>query len=261
MLSSLRPERYPERASDMRWLRATAVAATPVRGQVKNPARRGKIVLGWAGFLAAAGTTGRRPASGVALLMRTGGLPARLVSGVAACPACRSVSYQDPVPLSSEAMADGYHLAQVNIGKLVAPTDAPEVAEFIGVLADINALAEASPGFVWRLADDDSGGSVSIRVFEDDEILINMSVWESIETLWHFVYKSHHVDYFRRRREWFIKFPTLYLALWWIPAGTIPTTADAKERLAHLEAHGPTPYAFTFKQRFEPAEAAPLAAS
>jgi hypothetical protein len=132
------------------------------------------------------------------------------------------------------------------------------MAEFMAALEPINALAEASPGFVWRLQDD-SGNATSIQVFEDDLIIINMSVWESVDHLFEFAYKSPHVEYFRRRREWFERFPISYLALWWVPAGHIPSIEEAKERLEHLEAHGPTPYAFTFKRRFDPAPSEPLA--
>ena len=146
-------------------------------------------------------------------------------------------------------MAPAHHVAQINIARANAPTDSPELAEFIAALEPVNALAESSTGFVWRLQDD-SGDAVSIRVFDDDQIIINMSVWESIDALFAFAYRSHHVDYFRRRREWFNRFPTAHLALWWVPAGQIPTVAEAKERREHRAATGPTPYAFTFTRRF-----------
>jgi hypothetical protein len=151
-----------------------------------------------------------------------------------------------------------FQLAQVNIARGVGPTDSPEMAEFMTALDPINALAEASPGFVWRLQDED-GNATAIRPYEDDTIMINLSVWESIDDLFAFVYKTRHVDYFRRRREWFERFPSTHLALWWVPAGTIPTPIEAKERIDHLEANGPTPYAFTLKKRFEP-EAQPAPA-
>jgi len=142
------------------------------------------------------------------------------------------------------------HVAQINIARAVGPTDSPQLAEFIAALEPVNALAESSPGFVWRLQDD-SGDAVSIRVFDDDQIIINLSVWESIDALFEFAYRSHHVDYFRRRREWFERFPTSHLALWWVPVGEVPTIEEAKERLEHLDRHGPTPHAFTFKRRFD----------
>ena len=110
-------------------------------------------------------------------------------------------------------------------------------------------MSDAAPGFVWRLQDD-SGDATAIRVFDDPVIMINMSVWESVDALFEFAYHSPHVEIFRRRRAWFENFGAPYMALWWIPAGTIPTPDDAKERLEHLTAHGPTPYAFTFKERY-----------
>jgi hypothetical protein len=122
------------------------------------------------------------------------------------------------------------------------------LAEFVALLDPINALADQSPGFVWRLQTE-AGNATAIRAFDDERLLVNMSVWLSIEQLAEFVYRSGHVAVMRRRREWFERM-RVYVALWWIPAGTIPTVADAELRLAHLRRHGPTPFAFTFKQRF-----------
>jgi hypothetical protein len=147
-------------------------------------------------------------------------------------------------------MASAFHVAQINIAQAHAPLDSPQLTEFIAALEPVNALADASPGFVWRLQDD-SGDAVSIRVFDDDQIIINMSVWQSIEALFEFAYRSYHVEYFRRRREWFERFPTSHLALWWVPVGHEPTVDEAKDRLEHLDANGPTPHAFTFKRRFD----------
>jgi hypothetical protein len=143
----------------------------------------------------------------------------------------------------------GYHLAQVNIATMLAPLDSPIMAGFMNQLDEINALAERSPGFVWRLKTDD-GDATAIRAFDDDKIIINMSVWHSVEALYEFAYYSKHVEPFRRRGEWFERMDTPILALWWIPAGHLPTTNEARERLRYLELHGPTPYAFTFKKRF-----------
>lgn len=117
-------------------------------------------------------------------------------------------------------------------------------------LDPINALADGSPGFVWRLQSED-GDATSIRAFDDELMIINMSVWESIDALAEFAYRSGHVAVMRRRREWFERM-RVYLALWWVPDGHTPTIGEAQERLAHLEAHGPSPCAFTFKQRFAP---------
>ena len=121
----------------------------------------------------------------------------------------------------------------------------------MSLLDPVNALADAAPGFVWRLQDE-SGDATAIRPFDDESIMVNMSVWQSIDLLWDFVYRTMHIEVLRRRREWFEHFGQTYTALWWIEAGTLPTLEDAKERLAHLEAHGPSAYAFTFKQRFLP---------
>ncbi len=144
-----------------------------------------------------------------------------------------------------------YILAQLNIGRMLAPTDDPLVADFMNNLERINALAEQSPGFVWRYQDE-TGNATDTRPYDDPSILINFSVWESREALFNFTYQSEHVEFFRRRREWFEKMEQSYLVLWWIPEGHLPTIEEAKERLAHLQAHGATPYAFTFKQYFEP---------
>jgi hypothetical protein len=142
----------------------------------------------------------------------------------------------------------GHHVAQVNIGRLLAPLDAPELADFVEALDPVNALADVAPGFVWRLQTED-GDATALRVF-DEYTLVNMSVWESIDALADFVYRSHHVDVMRRRREWFERPTEAFLALWWVPAGTVPTLADAEQRLVHLRTHGPTPEAFTLRDPF-----------
>ena len=129
-----------------------------------------------------------------------------------------------------------------------APLDSPLMADFVAALDPINALADASPGFVWRLATEE-GNATAIRAFDDNALIVNMSVWESIEHLAAFVYRSGHLDVMRRRREWF-EHVRLHMALWWVPQGEIPTLAQAQERVAHLGAHGPTPFAFTFKAQF-----------
>jgi hypothetical protein len=141
------------------------------------------------------------------------------------------------------------HLAQVNIGLPRAPLDSSALADFVANLEPVNALADSAPGFVWRLQDA-SGDATSIQAFDDERLIINMSVWESVDALWDFVYASRHLEVMRRRREWFTRMAQVFVALWWVRAGTLPTIADARERLEHLAAHGPTPYAFTFKHRF-----------
>jgi len=143
-----------------------------------------------------------------------------------------------------------WHLAQLNIGRLRVPVDDPATADFMANLDPINALAEATPGFVWRLQTEE-GNATAIRAFpRDDLMIINMSVWESIETLADFVYRSAHTPFLRRRSGWFERLDEVYLVLRWIPAGTVPTIGEALARLGHLRAFGPTAEAFTFRQPY-----------
>ena len=149
-----------------------------------------------------------------------------------------------------------HHLAQVNIATLRAPLDGPELAGFVAQLEPINALADRSPGFVWRLQTED-GDATAIRPYEDDRVMVNLSVWTSFEALRTFVYATRHLEVMRHRRQWFSRMADSYLALWWVPAGAIPTVAEAKERLELLARQGPTAGAFTFRVPFpEPADAA-----
>lgn len=145
----------------------------------------------------------------------------------------------------------GHHLAQVNVGRIVAPLDSPELADFMAQLPEINALAEASPGFVWRMVD---GGGEDATGFRpdgaDDMLLINCSVWESVESLRDFTYHSDHLRVLSRRREWFHRVAEAYQALWWIPAGHLPSVAEAMERVAMIREQGPGPLAFTFRSPF-----------
>jgi hypothetical protein len=141
-----------------------------------------------------------------------------------------------------------FHIAQLTSGRARGAIDGPVMAEFMALLDPVNAVADASPGFVWRLQTEE-GNATALRPYEDDRMIVNMSVWESIDDLAAFVYRSGHVDVMRRRREWFEPMKP-YMVLWWIAAGELPTVDEAKERLEHLRLHGPTPYAFTFKARF-----------
>ncbi len=145
--------------------------------------------------------------------------------------------------------APRFELAQVNIGRLVAPVDSPLIADFMEALDPINALADTSPGFIWRLQTTD-GNATSIHSFDDELIISNMSVWASIGALRAFTYTSAHTGVMRRRREWFAVYETAYMALWWVPAGHRPAIDEAKERLAALDRDGPTPFAFTFRTPF-----------
>ncbi|MBC7877242.1 MAG: DUF3291 domain-containing protein [Anaerolineales bacterium] len=142
-----------------------------------------------------------------------------------------------------------FHIAQVNIGKIKGPMDGPIMAGFAARLDEINALADTSPGFVWRLQTPE-GNATDLRPYDDDRLLVNMSVWESIEQLKHYVYKTVHVELLKQRQSWFEKFSGVYTALWWVPQGHIPTVDEAKKRLEHLDAHGPSQFAFTFQKPF-----------
>jgi hypothetical protein len=144
----------------------------------------------------------------------------------------------------------GFHVAQLNVGRSVAPLDDPIMVGFMDRLADINALAEGSPGYVWRLQGE-TGNATTIHAYDDPRMIINLTVWESIEDLYAFAYRSGHVEIFRRRREWFEQLDRPSLVLWWVPAGELPTPAEARRRLELLAARGPTPDAFTFKTRFD----------
>jgi len=163
--------------------------------------------------------------------------------------------YEDNHEQGATMTNPSYHLAQLNIARLVAPIDSPVLADFVAHLDEINQLGDRSPGFVWRLQASD-GNATSIRPFDDDYILVNMSVWESIEQFREFVYKSAHSAVMRRRREWFEPMKSAYLVLWWVPAGHIPTVAEAKERLELLRMQGDTAAAFSIKHPFAAPEPA-----
>jgi hypothetical protein len=147
--------------------------------------------------------------------------------------------------------ATDFQLAQLNIARALAPMDDPLMAEFVARLDEVNALADSSPGFVWRLQDE-SGNATSIQAFDDPRLLANMSVWESLEALFSYVYRSDHTKVLARRREWFEMPNGPQLVLWWVPSGHRPDLAEAKSRLERLTRDGPTADAFTFKKHFPP---------
>jgi hypothetical protein len=148
-----------------------------------------------------------------------------------------------------------WQLAQINIARLVAPQGDPAVQDFFDRLDAINALAEASPGFVWRLVGE-SNNATDLQPTVDPQLIVNMSVWESAEALFDFVYKSGHTPVMTRRREWFERPAGAHQVLWWVRAGHRPTIEEGFAKLWHLERFGPTAYAFTFKARFpKPSEA------
>ena len=144
-----------------------------------------------------------------------------------------------------------FHIAQVNLGRPRGPLDSELMREFMEALDSVNAVADDSPGFVWRLQTDE-GNATALHPFDDARLILNMSVWESIEALRAFVYSTPaHLTVMKRRREWFERME-VYLALWWMPAGHIPTVAEAEERVTLLSAIGPSPEAFTFRRHFPP---------
>ena len=145
----------------------------------------------------------------------------------------------------------GFHLAQVNVARLREPLDRPSMRGFVEGLEPINALADGSPGFVWRLQTD-GGDATALRVFDDQMMIVNVSVWESAEHLRAFVFGTDHAEYLRRRGAWFERLAEASTALWWLEAGTLPTVADAIGRLELVQTHGPTPEAFTLGDPFPP---------
>ena len=152
---------------------------------------------------------------------------------------------------TQRAPAAGWHLAQVNVARMRAPLEDPIMSGFVEQLEFINALADRSPGFVWRLQTE-AGNNTDVRVFEDPLILFNMSVWESIEALRNYVYRSAHREPLRDRKQWFVPMDTPHMVLWWVPADYRPSVPEAVERLEHLRSHGPTPHAFSFAKGFDP---------
>lgn len=139
--------------------------------------------------------------------------------------------------------AAGVELAQVNVARLRQPLDHPDIADFVAGLEPVNALADASPGFVWRLQTDE-GDATALRVFPDDQVIVNLSVWTSMDALRDFVYRSAHTPFLRRRAEWFERMATPAVALWWVPTGHRPDVTEARDRLDFLALHGASPYAF-----------------
>ncbi|MFD9103662.1 DUF3291 domain-containing protein [Streptomyces virginiae] len=152
-----------------------------------------------------------------------------------------------------------FHLAQVNVATLLHPIDDPRIAPFVELLDPVNSAADGAPGFVWRLVEEGEADATGLRPAGED-VIVNLSVWETQEALWDFAYRSGHLEVMRRRREWFERHVEAHMALWWVPAGHLPTVGEALERLSDLRAHGPSPRAFTFASSYTAAEAAPHAA-
>ena len=145
--------------------------------------------------------------------------------------------------------ANRFHLAQLNVARMRAPLEDPIMADFVAQLEHVNAVAEASPGFIWRLQTDD-GDATAIRAFDDERILVNMSVWESLEALRNYVYNGDHLKVLRQRKQWFEPSDGPALVLWWILDGQLPSVEDAKERLQWLAQRRPSAEAFTFAKPY-----------
>lgn len=141
-----------------------------------------------------------------------------------------------------------FHLAQVNIAKRLAPMDDPIMLDFINKVESINEIADLAEGFVWRMKDEDK--DLGAQIFQDDTLLINISVWKNLESLFNYTYHSGHIDVFKRKKEWFSKIKMMHMAFWYVPKGYKPTFQDAKNRLNYIDKNGPSPYAFTFKGKF-----------
>ncbi|MBT8303996.1 MAG: DUF3291 domain-containing protein [Bacteroidia bacterium] len=142
-----------------------------------------------------------------------------------------------------------YNIAQLNLARMIAPIDSPIMADFVNNLDRINNLAENSIGFVWRLKGEEENAT-TLRVFSDEFLIINMSVWDNLNSLFEFTYNTDHVGIMKRKKEWFSKMKEMHMVLWYIKEGDTPSPDEAKERLAYLREHGETPHAFSFKSRF-----------
>ncbi len=141
-----------------------------------------------------------------------------------------------------------YHLVQLNIAKMKYSIESVEMSDFVNNLENINALADSSPGFVWRLQTED-GDATGIDFFGYD-VLVNMSIWEDVESLHHFVYKTAHAKILRRRKEWFHHVEEAYMVLWWATEAVVPSLGEAKSKLELIKSRGPTADAFSIKQPF-----------
>ena len=150
----------------------------------------------------------------------------------------------------SDRSLSAVYLAQLNIAEAVTTMDDPVMADFVSNIERINSLAEKSPGYIWRLTDEEGDNSYSMQLFDSEYIVTNMSVWKDRDSLFDFVYNTAHVDIFKRRKEWFAKMPQMHMVLWYVEEGHIPNINEAKERLKHLREHGKSRYAFTFKDKF-----------
>ncbi|MET7570839.1 DUF3291 domain-containing protein [Streptomyces sp. NPDC005492] len=158
----------------------------------------------------------------------------------------------------TESLTRPFQLAQVNIARLRFPLDSPELKDFVDALDPVNAVADTAEGFVWRLQSE-SGNATDVPVLGDDWLIINMSTWRDTNALTAFMYQGQHRELLARRREWFERMREAMAVLWWVPTGHRPAVSEAEDRLLHLRAHGPTPYAFTLRTSFPAQGAEPVA--
>lgn len=142
-----------------------------------------------------------------------------------------------------------YHLAQLNIANAVASMDSPEMAGFVARLDEIHELSDNADGFIWRWESGSVDSSV-VDIFGDPRLLVNLSLWESVESLKHFVYKTVHVELIRDREAWFDKMPEMHQVVWWVPEGHIPSVTEAKQKLDTLRADGPSEAGFSMARPY-----------
>ena len=145
-------------------------------------------------------------------------------------------------------------LAQLNIAHLKAPLDSPEIAEFVANLDHFNALAENSPGFIWRFKDEENNNATTMEHPFGDDLIANLSMWESVEHLHSYVYRSEHASFMSRRKEWFTRMVSAYSALWWVPLDHRPDLVEAHQKLTLLDEKGPGPDVFSFKTKVQKPE-------
>ena len=147
-------------------------------------------------------------------------------------------------------MTNNYQVAEINVARMQGVNiDDPIMKEFVDNLDNVNDLAEKSEGFVWRLQDDNNDAT-SFNPYDDEQVIINVSVWETIELLEHFIFKTFHTDFLKRRKEWFQSYGKVYTAMWWVPQGAFPTVKEAVEKLDYLQEHGPSELVFNFRKKF-----------
>jgi len=155
-------------------------------------------------------------------------------------------------------MTTGYHLVELNIARARYESDDPRLKDFVDLIGPVNEMAERMPGYVWRLTDDGGVGTMDITAFDDPRLLVNLSVWEDVDSLLTFINKTVHARVMNRRKEWFDAMESHHMVLWWVKAGHIPDLAEARAKLDWLDAQGPGPEAFTFGQLFAP-DGSPIA--